>query len=147
MIILVDEFTTSAPFRVSPAEPIGAVKQLLKEKGIRHLPVVDGNKLVGVISSRDVALAESLGHGTTLLAKDIMRVDPYIVTSGSTLEMAAVEMSSRKVGSAIVVDDDGVVVGIFTSTDALNALVDILRDDDSLRLYRSRKLADQSKRL
>lgn len=139
MKIPVDEFTTPAPLQVSSSESIAAIRQVMEENGIRHLPVIDDDKLVGVISARDVALTESLGHGRALFAKDIMRPDPYTVISGSTLETAALEMSSKKIGSAIVIDDSGAVVGIFTSTDALNALVEILRDDNSVHFYDNRK--------
>lgn len=135
MKIPVDEFTTPAPYQVGVSEPISVVRQLMHQTGIRHLPVVENNKPVGIISSRDIALMEMLGPYDDMLAKDVMHSDPFTVVSGSTLETAALEMSSRKIGSAIVVDDEGCLVGIFTSTDALNALVEILRDDDTIRGY------------
>ena len=82
-----------------------------------------------MISSRDLSLIKSLSTDFNLLAKDIMSEDPYCVPWGTSLEDVAFEMSSRKIGSAIVLDKDGCADSIFTSVDGLNALIELVRGD------------------
>ena len=57
-----------------------------------------------------------------------MKKDPYIVDSTTKLSEVAFYMAKHKYGSALVQEPDG-ELGIFTSTDALNALVEVLRGD------------------
>jgi len=56
-----------------------------------------------------------------------MEHSPYVVESGTPLDQVALEMSNRKIGSAIVRNFDSFNYGIFTSTDALNALIEVVR--------------------
>jgi CBS domain-containing protein len=62
-------------------------------------------------------------------AEDFMTAAPYCVPAGTPLEEVAFEMSAHKFGSVLVTDEDGNVSGIFTSIDALNALVEVLRGE------------------
>lgn len=135
MIIPVDEFTTPAPFLVSPFDTLDKVQLIMSENDIRHIPVVENNLPVGIISSRDISVIATLGRTHQVFAREVMHRMPFTVQSGTALEVVALEMSDRKIGSAIVVDNEGEVVGIFTSTDALNALVEIIRDDETVKAY------------
>ena len=58
-----------------------------------------------------------------------MTADPYTVSIEANLDDVAFEMSRNKYGSAIVMDNNDEVYGIFTSTDALNALIEVLRKE------------------
>lgn len=127
--IPVDEFTTPVPTTVEPATPINKVMDLMHDQGIRHLPVAKAEKTVGMISDRDLRMFTALGGGDHITAEDIMTPHPYGVRSGTPLDQVAFNMSKEKIGSAIVVDDDDDIVGIFTSTDALNALIEVLRGE------------------
>ena len=69
---------------------------------------------------------KSCNTGSLLL---IPTPDPLTVSSGTSLIDAAFEMSEVKIGSLIVNDEHGRVMGIFTSTDGLNALVEVLRGE------------------
>jgi acetoin utilization protein AcuB len=64
-------------------------------------------------------------------AADIMATDPVAVTAGTPLDEVAYAMSDRKIGSVIVNEDTGEFLGIFTVTDALNALIEISRSGRS----------------
>ena len=57
-----------------------------------------------------------------------MQKEPYLVSADTKLSEVAFYMSKNKYGSALVMNPDG-DLGIFTSTDALNALVEVLRGD------------------
>ena len=66
-------------------------------------------------------------HKIQVHAADIMAADPVTVTASTPLDEVAYTMSDRKIGSVIVNEDSGDFLGIFTVTDALNALVEISR--------------------
>jgi acetoin utilization protein AcuB len=124
----VQRFMTARPHVVSSQKTLAQAHQAMREKGIRHLPVVDGGKLVGVVSQRDLYLLETL-KGVDIARETIeeaMTADPITVPPDAPLDEVAEAMAARKQGSAVVVDR-GAVVGIFTTTDAMKALVAVLR--------------------
>lgn len=126
----VDEFTTPDPVTVNEGLNIDALQLLMEQHGIRHLPVVRDNTVVGVISDRDVRLVAGLSAAEKLQVRagDIMAADPLTVSAATPLDEVAYLMSEKKVGSVIVNDEQGQFLGIFTATDALNALIEIIRD-------------------
>lgn len=125
----VDEFTTPDPVTAAEDMAIDDVRSLMEEHGIRHLPVVRGDSVVGVISDRDVRLVSGLtaAEKRQVRAADIMASDPVSVRAATPLDEVAYVMSEKKVGSVIVMDEDDRFVGIFTATDALNALIEVVR--------------------
>ncbi|MCB0383894.1 MAG: CBS domain-containing protein [Bdellovibrionales bacterium] len=125
--IPVDEFTSPSPITVSPELSAADVSEVLRENGIRHIPVVDKDVTVGIISERDLRVLSSVKELHQVTAAQVMIPDPFTVTPETPLDQVVFEMSDRKIGSAIVQDADGKIVGIFTNTDALNALIEILR--------------------
>ena len=129
--VTVDEFTTPEPVTATEEMTIDELRRLMDEYGIRHLPVVRGERVVGVISDRDVRLVAGLTSDEKRLvrASDIMATEPLVVSAGTRLDEVAYAMSEKKVGSAIVTEPDGKLLGIFTATDALNALIEIVRGD------------------
>ena len=74
----------------------------------------------------DLRMLEHFEGADAVTAGDVMAKNPYTVESGTSLEEVVFAMSRQKIGSAVICSR-GDVVGIFTSTDALNALVEILR--------------------
>jgi acetoin utilization protein AcuB len=125
--IPVDEFTSRAPEVVFPETPYAEICEIMRCQDIRHLPVVEGKKVVGIISDRNLKLpSDIINH---LTAKDIMVKNPYSVALSDSLESVAFEMSKHKIGSAVVNDGNGELAGIFTTTDALNALIEVIRGD------------------
>lgn len=103
----------------------------MKDFEIRHLPIVRNGQVVGVVSERDLRLASGLtgGEKRLILASDIMAIEPATVNANATLDEVALEMSKRKIGSVIVNDENDNFYGIFTATDALNALIEIVRQE------------------
>jgi acetoin utilization protein AcuB len=110
-------------------DELSLANDIMRLGRIRHLPVVDGPRLVGIISERDLfrsSLAQALGYGTkatrdlmkTLRIKDVM-VTPVITVSPETELKDAVElMINKKIGCLPVVEDDQ-LVGLVTETDIL----------------------------
>lgn len=128
--ILIDEFTSPAPITVDINESVEKIFGLMTEEGIRHLPVLNNGKPVGIISERDLSMIKLLNtEEEDLTAERIMTKNPFCVNAGSQLEEVAYEMSRRKIGSALVLNEENKLDGIFTSTDGLNALIEIIRGD------------------
>ncbi|HEX7061521.1 MAG TPA: CBS domain-containing protein [Woeseiaceae bacterium] len=126
----VEEFTTPDPITATEDMTIDHLRQLMDEHGIRHLPVVRDGTVVGVISERDVRLVSGLTAAEKLQvrAADIMATPPVTVSASTPLDEVAYTMSENKVGSVIVNDESGKFLGVFTATDALNALIEIIRE-------------------
>jgi acetoin utilization protein AcuB len=124
----IQRFMTPAPHTISTHQTLAEAHQAMRERGVRHLPVVQEGKLVGVVSQRDLYLLETL-RGVDVsreLVEEAMSGEPFVVGPDASLEEVAEAMADRRHGSAVVVED-ATVVGIFTSTDALRALVALLR--------------------
>jgi acetoin utilization protein AcuB len=134
--IPIQKYMTQAQYFASPDESVLLAYERMLEHEVRHLPVVRGTALVGVLFKSDLKLVESLDPAVVrpIKVESVMVTDYYTVAPDEALDVAAREMSKRKWGSALVTDR-GKVVGVFTTTDALRALSDALTDSlpESLR--------------
>jgi acetoin utilization protein AcuB len=135
----VEEYTTCNPVTASETADVNEIELIMRVNGVRHLPIVRGTDVVGIISERDMKLVRGLPRvqQSLLKANDIMHKDPYCCSSNTPLDEVAFEMSESKIGSAIVLDDEGKLMGIFTLTDALNALIEIIRGEEPEELEES----------
>ena len=124
----VEEYTSPSIISASREMSISEIYVLMREKRVRHIPVLEDKKPVGIILDRDLHLLEILEEDD-LSVEDIMVKDPYCVQNETPLDHVAFEMSKRKIGSAIVVNNEGEIDGIFTSTDGLNALIEVIRGE------------------
>lgn len=113
--------------------PVLEARQLMLEKRIRHLPVTDGPKLLGIVTDRDIRLnlpspatSLSVWEINYLLARmtlsSVMTKNVVVVESGREATEAAQVMLDHKIGALPVVDR-GHMVGIITETDLLRAFV------------------------
>lgn len=125
----VEEFTTPDPVTATEGMMVDDLWRLMDQHGVRHLPVVRDDQVVGIVSDRDVrvVLGLSAAEKMQVTAADVMSPDPVTVTTGTPLDEVAFLMADKKLGSVIVTDEEGKLFGIFTATDALNALVEIVR--------------------
>lgn len=127
--IPVEQFISPNPITASEATSVDELWRLMDQYGVRHLPIVRDDQVTGVVSDRDVRLILGLSAAEKLQvqAVDIMSPDPIEVPADTPLDDVAFLMADRKVGSVLVTDEAGRLIGIFTITDALNALVDFVR--------------------
>ena len=127
--LTVEEFTTPCAVYVHPDASLTEVRSIMEKEKIRHLPVLDKEKkVVGIISERDVRFMEGRQELENETAQNIMQPDPYCTLSDTKISEVALCMSENKYGSAIIFDADG-NLGIFTSIDALNALIEVVRGE------------------
>ncbi len=112
------------------------VYEIMKEGGFRHMPVVDGDKLVGIISDRDLRLVMSVADSDSSelsvddIPKDIkvskvMTDDPAILVPDTDLRQAVSLMTRHKIGALPVVEC-GKLVGIVTQIDLMKLLINLL---------------------
>jgi acetoin utilization protein AcuB len=101
---------------------------MMKKHKIRHLPVLDNGALVGVLSERDVQMISSVSEldPSCILVEDAMTQVPWTVEPKTPVQEVASTMATKKLGSAVVVENDK-VVGVFTTTDGMRCLADLLR--------------------
>jgi acetoin utilization protein AcuB len=125
----VEEYTTPNPVTANENTSIDELRALMTTYGVRHLPIVRNGDVVGLVSDRDLRIAQGLSaaHQLQVLAADIMSIDPVSVKADTPLDEVALTMSDRKIGSVLVHEADGTFLGIFTLTDALNALIEVVR--------------------
>lgn len=122
----IQKFMTPMPHSVGLNIPVKTAFSMMREHRIRHLPVQEGGKLVGVLTDRDVKLASSFSGPGDLTVEDVMTPDPYTVAPELSLDQVVTEMAEHKYGCAIVRQDNGKVVGIFTTTDGMRVLGEML---------------------
>lgn len=121
--LTVEEFTSVDPVVLSQGATVGEAKKLMKNHGIRHLPIMDGQRAVGLVTERMLAPFPDTEMAPI---EGVMIEDPFVVRSQDLLKEVVFEMSSRKIGSALVTGPDGrTLYGIFTSIDALNAIIEL----------------------
>jgi acetoin utilization protein AcuB len=119
-------YMTAGPHTIGREQSLTAAKQLMHKSHVRHLPVLHGGKLVGVVSERELDMIGALPGSKQLSVEDAMVPDVYVTTPDAPLESVAADMARLKVGSAVVVKGDD-VVGVFTAVDGLRALAELLR--------------------
>jgi len=101
---------------VTPDTDVRTAARLMIEKGLNHLPVVDGSgKLVGIITSWDVAKA--VASGKTGRVEEIMTRNVVTTHPNEAVEVAARKMETHDISALPVVDENGKVLGIVTSED------------------------------
>jgi len=98
---------------------------VMKSHSVRHLPVVDGGRLVGLVTLGDLKQAILASMIEQLLVRDVMVRDPYTTTKDTPLEKAAQLIYEQRIGCLPVVEE-GSVVGILTVNDILKAFIDIM---------------------
>lgn len=117
---------------LSPEETAGEALALCRQRRIRHLPVVEGGRLVGIVSDRDLRSATpALGDPARAAALaeirvgEVMARDVVTARPDDPIDGAANTMRERKINCLPVLEEDG-LVGILTSSDVMESLVLLL---------------------
>jgi acetoin utilization protein AcuB len=123
----ISKFMTTTPHTAEGSATLASAAKLMREHGIRHLPVVEGGKLLGIITDRDIRFVESFQDvdPEELTLDETMTEDPYTVGPDTPLDEVATTMAEQKYGSALVVQNEH-IVGVFTTVDACRALAELL---------------------
>jgi acetoin utilization protein AcuB len=114
------------PEEIDRRESLSAAIRKMEKHRIHHVPVMDGPKIFGLLSRQDVQDAYRR-HGAEAEARPVGEVctrDPLMVSPLAAIPEVARQMIGRGMTSVLVVDE-GLLVGIFTSIDALRLLANL----------------------
>lgn len=135
-MFVVERWMAKNVITVHPQEKIISAFELMREHGIRHLPVIEGDELRGLVTDRDIRLAlipsplptpdERVYHlGALTHVDEIMATDLITVAPNTTIEEAAKLMAKYKIGAVPVVEQ-GKLVGILTETDIIHVFIEMM---------------------
>ena len=126
--IRVRDLMTTPALSVGPGSSVAAVRDLMSERGIRHVPVVDENRsVIGVVSQRDVlrstitTIDADSAHRTEV--RDIMTRDVDTLDASENIATAGEMMLACKYGCIPVVDGT-TLIGVLTEADFIRYLVE-----------------------
>lgn len=133
--ILVKDWMSSPAHTVHPDTPVGDAYNLMMKLGIRRLPVIEGEELIGIVTLGDLrearpspATSLSIYELNYLLGKltvgQVMTHNPYTITPAAGIQKAARTMLERKVSGLPVVDEQNRPLGIITESDIFRMLID-----------------------
>jgi acetoin utilization protein AcuB len=141
----IKHWMTSNPITVKPGLPILEAAKLMKENQIRRLPVVDRDKVVGMLTHRNIMEASPSAATTLsvhelnyliskLTVADVMRKDPVCVSPEDSVLEVVLMGHAKGIGAFPVVDQRGRLVGIATETEIYRAFVELLgtKDEDTV---------------
>lgn len=130
------DLMTTSPVCVTPRTRLGETIEIMYANDVRHIPVVDDTRLVGIVSDRDLrALWEpvvnaQIGDGRAFDRRvaDYMSTDPVTVMEEDDATEVIELLVEHRIGAIPVIDADGVLVGIVSYIDVLKALGDALEE-------------------
>jgi len=133
---------------VQKHEPLERAYQLMKHLECRHMPVVDNGDMVGILSLHDVMLHASKDGDVVKVAEvsvgEVMISDVVTCTQQTKITEAARLMTMNKISSLPVVDNDGKLQGVLTSTDLLRFLGRRQELEDTIELWFDLNLGEES---
>jgi acetoin utilization protein AcuB len=120
---------TRQPWTIAHDASLSQATTVMRDRQVRHLPVLEDGKLVGVISERDIFRLERLRflhkHFTV---EDAMTRDVYTATLDEPVDTVVETMAASKLGSVVVIDRGFGIQGVFTTVDGMQVLADVLRN-------------------
>jgi len=120
--MLVAAHMTKSPITITPSDTLRTADMRMFAGDFRRLPVVEGDRLVGMLSDRD--LKAHNGHYERTRVTAAMSENPLVVAPSASLTEAAERMLAYKIDSLPVVENDK-LIGIITTTDLLEAFVEL----------------------
>lgn len=119
---------TPFPHSIEASADVAQASELMAQHSIRHLAVMEGIEIVGVISERDLALVATLSEQEDVTVGRICSRPAYVVPLDARLHEVIATMADRRLGCALVTNK-GKLVGILTTTDVCRLCADKLRNE------------------
>jgi signal-transduction protein with cAMP-binding, CBS, and nucleotidyltransferase domain len=125
----IGQVMTRNPKSISPNHHVATALKTMSEMGVRHLPVVERDVVLTVVSDRDFEMLPKLFPGrkqSEILIDEFCLFDPYIVAEDAPLLEVLERMLHEKIGCAVVTKEKK-LSGIFTMVDAGRLLIQLLK--------------------
>jgi acetoin utilization protein AcuB len=106
------------------ADPVWKAWRLMKDHKVRLLPVMKSDRIIGVISDRDILQISGFNGGQSMPVKDAMSLDPLVLGISTSLDEALRAMLEKEQQYAIVVNESKEACGLFTWQNALEFILD-----------------------
>lgn len=113
------------PDTIDPTAQVAYLADYLDSADYRHLPVTDGERLLGIVSDRDVRMAVGRGMTEDTPVSEIMARDPVTIGPDEPVSRAA-ELMRQNRFSALPVEEEARLMGLITSTDVLEHCARVL---------------------
>jgi acetoin utilization protein AcuB len=123
----VSQYMSRSVITVTPQTEFHRAFDLMRSRRIHHLPVVDGERVVGIVAERDLLLAAANFGSAEVPVAEIMQGPPVCVADDAELKQAARLLVVKHIGSLPVLDARNVLVGIITETDIFKVAAGMLR--------------------
>lgn len=142
---LINDCMTPYLITIGPYATLAEAYEIMQKNYIRHLPVVEKDKLIGMLSLSDIldAKPSDIGHSqskaelnknlSSIYVDMAMNRNPVVIYQTDTLGHAAELMLDEKIGGLPVVDIDGNLVGLLTESDIYRTIVRKWRDDNTIK--------------
>ncbi len=124
--MLVGEHMTTSVVCIGPSATVDEARALMERHDIRHLPVTDKGRLIGIVARGDLHWPAAVQLPRQLAVADVMSEHVIAVTPRTTIESAASLMLANKIGALPVVNDEEELVGILTESDILSVFLDVM---------------------
>ncbi len=118
----IERVMTAPAWTIGPESTLEEAARLMARERLHHLPVVDGGRLAGIVSASDLIGRDAPEAGRKRV-REVMQREPEVLSRTSTLQDAAAILANGDHHSLPVVDPEGKVVGIVTSTDLITVLL------------------------
>ena len=135
---LVDDIMTRKPATVAPEDSLERVRRIFENQGFHHVPVVEGDKLVGIVSYTDyLRIISEMCNGNTpeglyktglrnILVQEVMTKTVVYLRSSDTVEDAILMFKEHAFHALPIIEDDHRLVGILSTHDLMKVLEKVL---------------------
>ena len=123
----VKNYMSDAPMSINGDTVYLKAFEIMKDKNLHHLPVVDdGGAVVGILTRRDLQLAAQHFKDAPVEVSEVMHTPVVTVSPEDSLREGARLMMENRIGGLPVMDGEARLAGVLTETDLLRALTDLL---------------------
>lgn len=140
----VSQYMTRSVLTIAPDTEFHRAFDLMHSRRIHHLPVVDGERVIGIVAERDLLLAAANFGSAHVPVAEIMHGSPVCVSENAQLKQAARLLVVNHIGSLPVLNARKVLVGIITETDVFKITAGMLHARHATRKSVKKKAAKTS---
>ena len=118
-------YMTPNPQTIAPEARVTEALSIMRQKNIRHLPVVDKGRILGIVTDKDIRSTLDPTLLADLTMADLMTKNPVVITAETSIQEAA-RLTFLKKTTGLLITRNNALVGILTLADMLKVLVEIL---------------------